>query len=375
MTRNQKILLAAVILIILFPNFFITLISIFLPIIIFAAIYFASETEGFIKKTLDKFKNDPSQTSVKAKTKSKTKAKAIDYDKLFKNNLLSNFNIMPKIKAGSIIGAILVLCVVVIIIDGLVSVPAGHVAVIYDRGRGVLEKELPEGLHLKIPFWQTATIMDTRLQTYTMSIATSEGEIYGDDAIEALTSDGQKVNVDVTVQYRISQEDASYIYQKIGLDYKDKIIRPEVRSVIREVVTGYESKSLFDIEPRQKAAQQMENALKEKYAAKKLLLESLLLRNIQFSASYINAIEEKQIAEQRIQKAEYQKQEAEKLKEKKIIEAQAEAESIRLKGETLRQNPQVIQFEFVQKMSPNIDWGIMPDNIVPLIDLKGLQGN
>lgn len=280
---------------------------------------------------------------------------------------------MPKAK--HLILATIGLLIVFVIIDGLVSVPAGNVAVIYDRGRGVLPNELPAGLHLKIPFWQNATIMDVRLQAYTMSIATNEGEAYGDDAIEALTKDGQKVNVDVTVQYRIATEDASYVYEKIGLDYKDKIIRPEVRSVIREVVTGYVSKSLFDIEPRQKAAKQMEDALKARYGSKQIVLESLLLRNIQFSPSYINAIEEKQIAEQRIQKAEYERQEAEKVKETRIIQAQAEAEAIRLKGETLKANPQVIQFEFVQKMAPNINWGILPDGALPLIDLKSLEGN
>ena len=369
MTRNQKILLAFVIITILFPRLVLSLISIFLPIIIFSLIYLFSQKKNFLKENFDNLKKSVNSNKTKAKSQ------AIDYDKLFKNNLFSNFNNMPKLKFSHIISGIIILIIAFVVIDGLVSVPAGHVAVIYDRGRGVVEEELPEGLHLKVPFWQTATIMETRLQAYTMSIATSEGEIYGDDAIEALTKDGQKVNVDVTVQYRIAPEDASYIYQKVGLDYKDKIIRPEVRSIIREVVTGYESKSLFDIEPRQKAAKQMEDSLKERYASKKVVLESLLLRNIQFSASYINAIEEKQIAEQKIQKAEYERQEAEKIKEKKIIEAQAEAEAIRLKGETLKQNPQVIQFEFVQKMAPNIDWGIMPDNIVPLVDLKGATGN
>jgi hypothetical protein len=76
------------------------------------------------------------------------------------------------------------------------------------------------------------------------------------------------------------------------------------------------------------------------------------------------------VAEQRIQKAEYQKLEAAELKQKKIIEAEADAEAIKLKGQSLRANPQVIQFEFVQKMAPDINWGILPDSIVPLINLQ-----
>ena len=75
------------------------------------------------------------------------------------------------------------------------------------------------------------------------------------------------------------------------------------------------------------------------------------------------------MAEQRIQKAEYQRLEAEKLKEKKIIEAQADAEAIRLKGISLRNYPQVIEFEFVQKMADDINWGVLPDSILPMLNL------
>ncbi|MCL5942780.1 MAG: prohibitin family protein, partial [Actinobacteria bacterium] len=59
--------------------------------------------------------------------------------------------------------------------------------------------------------------------------------------------------------------------------------------------------------------------------------------------------------------------------EKKKIEAEGEAEAIRLKQEALAQNPLVIQYEFVQKLSPNVTWGVLPDSVVPLLDLKSLS--
>jgi len=278
-----------------------------------------------------------------------------------------------QLRGGHIFGLVGLLILVIIIIDGFVSVPAGHVAVLYDRGRGVLEEELPEGLHLKIPFWQVATIMDIRLQAYTMSVATYEGQMVGDDSIEALTKDGQKVDMDFTLQYRIRSDKASSIFQTVGLDYEDKIIRPEVRSVVREIVTGYESKQLFTIESRRKASLEMEEKLFKQYEEKNIILEALLLRNVRFSQVYLNAIEEKQVAEQKIQKAEFERQEAEIKKQTTIIEAEAEAQSIRLKGESLRNNPEVIQLEFINKMAPQINWGILPDGALPLIDINSLQ--
>ncbi|MBI4281469.1 prohibitin family protein [Candidatus Uhrbacteria bacterium] len=266
------------------------------------------------------------------------------------------------------------LVVFLIIIDGLVSVPAGHVGVIYDRGRGVLLKQYDEGLHLKIPFWQVATIMDTRMQVYTMSVDEKEKATYSSEPIEALTLDGQRVEIDATAQFRVPAESAATIYKNIGLDYIEKVIKPGARSVIRNAITGYDSTKLFTEASRTEASAKMEAELRKVYADSNVQLVALLLRNVRFSDVYLKAIEDKQVAQQRIQKAEYERQEAEKVKERKIIEAEAEAQAIKLKGETLRANPSVIQFEFVQKMAPNINWGILPQSAIPLLDLKALQG-
>lgn len=281
---------------------------------------------------------------------------------------------MTQLKWRYIAYAIGVLVVLLIIIDGLVSVPAGSVGVIYDRGRGVLSKQYDEGLHLKIPFWQVATIMDARLQVYTMSVDEKEKATYSSEPIEALTLDGQRVEIDATAQFRVPVDSASTIYKNIGLDYIEKIIKPGARSVIRNAITGYDSTKLFTEASRAEASTKMETELRKVYADSNIQLVALLLRNVRFSDVYLKAIEDKQVAQQRIQKAEYERQEAEKVKERKIIEAQAEAQAIKLKGETLRVNPSVIQFEFVQKMAPNINWGILPNSAIPLLDLKALQG-
>lgn len=285
------------------------------------------------------------------------------------SSMLTKLKVSPKHIIYLVVGLVALL----IIVDGLVSVPAGHVAVLYDRGRGVLHESLTEGLHLKIPFWQIATKMDTRLQTFTMTIREEEQKGISAEPVESLTRDGQKVNIDATVQFRIAGKDAPKIYQSIGLDYVEKIVKPGVRSVIREVITGYDSTKLFNQENRTEAALKMEEKLRNVYIRSNIQLDSLLLRNVQFSDTYLKAIEDKQVAQQKIQKAEYEKQEAEQLKQKKIIEAEGEAQAIKLKAETLRFNPQVIQWEFVEKMAPNINWGILPDGALPLLDLKQLM--
>jgi regulator of protease activity HflC (stomatin/prohibitin superfamily) len=270
-------------------------------------------------------------------------------------------------KAGVLIALIVV---IMIILDGLVSVPPGSVGILYDRGRGVLEKELPEGLHLKIPFWQVSYLTDVRTQEYTMSVSPGEGAVYSDDSMTAPTQDGQTVIVDATVLFHVDPEKAAELFQTVGPDYIQKIVRPIARSQIRAQVAEYTAIDVY-AKKRDEAEEKINERIRKLYAEKDVVLERVLLRHIGFTPEYAQAIEDKQVAEQRIQKAEYQRQEAEKLKEKKIIEAQADAEAIRLKGETLRANPQVIQFEFVQKMAPDINWGVLPDDVLPLLDLGG----
>ena len=264
---------------------------------------------------------------------------------------------------------VVVIVVVMIINDGFVRVPPGHVAVIYSLGKGVLEAERPEGLSMKIPFWQKAYLMDVRTQAYTMSIAQGEGEIYNDDSIQCKSVDGQDVFIDATILYHINPDEANIIIQTLGSEreYKQKIVRPKARTIIREVIAKYKALDLVS-EKRAEVSQLLTDNLKVAYESNNIILEEVALRNVSYSAEFSKAIEEKQIAEQKVITAQYKKQEAEQVKEKKIIEAQADAEAIRLKGESLRANPSVIQFEFVQKMADDIKWGILPDGVTPIMD-------
>ena len=265
-----------------------------------------------------------------------------------------------------------VVMVMMVIMDGFVSIPAGHVGVIFDQGRGVLENELNEGLHLKIPFWQDVTIMDGRTHEYTMSIAPGEGAIASDDSIESRSQDGQVIWVDATILFHIDKTQADNIKRDLGSEkeYYTKIIRPKSREIVRAVVARQNALDLVS-DMRADIVQEMADELKSDFADHDIILEEVVLRNVTYSAEFANAIEQKEVARQQIKTAQYQKEQAEELKAKKIIEAEADAESIRLKGEALRQTPEVIQLEFVNKLAPNVTWGILPDGITPLMSMPG----
>lgn len=269
-------------------------------------------------------------------------------------------------------GVFLGLLLIFVLIDGFVNVNPGYVAVKFDRGRGVIQKPYEEGLHLKIPFWQEMTKFQTIKQEFTMA-----GDYTGIpdvDAVRGRSKDGQDVFADVTVTYQILPQDAPFLRKQFINEqrYKTNVIYPAARSVVYDAIGKFNALELIS-EKRDDFTKFIAENLKKSFENNSIQFREVFVRKITFSPEFANAIEEKQIAEQRIKTAQNRKLEAEELKLKTIIEAQAEAESIKLKGEALRLNPEVIQLQFVEKMAPQISWGILPDGALPLIDLKTLQ--
>ncbi|MBU2474488.1 prohibitin family protein, partial [Patescibacteria group bacterium] len=133
----------------------------------------------------------------------------------------------------------------------IIIVDAGETGV-YSLFGKVKEKELSSGFHLVIPLAKV-TKMSVRTEEYTMSIAQGEGKRSGADAITSLTKEGLSVDLDMTVLYRIDEEKASEIYRTVGLTYEEKIIRPTIRTSIRDIIAQYEAKDIYS-EKRQEAA-------------------------------------------------------------------------------------------------------------------------
>lgn len=240
----------------------------------------------------------------------------------------------------------LILLALFIFRSTLIFIPAGSVGVVYDMGRGVLPNPMREGLNYAVPIWQRVTLMDTRLQEYTMSMAPDEGALRRDDSLDAPTSDGQQVKVDATVIFRIDAKNAPEVYKTIGADYVDKLIRPYSRSQIRMVISRYTAPAIYS-EKRQEAENIMQKELGDMLKPKNILIDKILLRTVVFSPEYSQAIEAKVIAEQKVKQAEYEVQEASQRAQAKIAEAKGLAEAQQLQKASLTQ--EFLQLEAIKK--------------------------
>lgn len=116
-----------------------------------------------------------------------------------------------------------------------ISVPPGHIACVYDRGRGVLNKTWGPGLHLKIPFWQVAKLFNAQILEYAIRRgfeSTHNRENLGDEPIITQTSDNQTISIEGSVLFRIDRHNAPELWENIGERFVSKVVRPVSRSRI-----------------------------------------------------------------------------------------------------------------------------------------------
>jgi regulator of protease activity HflC (stomatin/prohibitin superfamily) len=250
-----------------------------------------------------------------------------------------------------VLGALAIL-IIVVLANTVLIIDAGEMAVIFNQVTGKLSSRYP-GTNILIPGLQKPVLYDTRVLTYTMAATFAEGEPKGDDAIETLTKDGQIVKMDLSVRFHIDPTRLANLHREIGPDYINKVVRPEIRNQIRSSVSAYPVTEVYT-EKRQEIQNQTQENLKKKFRASYLILDEVLIRNIRFSPEFEKAIEQKQIAQQEAQRMQYVLEKERQEKDRKIIEAQGEAESIRLKAQVLAANPALIQYEYVQKLSPGV---------------------
>jgi regulator of protease activity HflC (stomatin/prohibitin superfamily) len=227
---------------------------------------------------------------------------------------------------------ILGVIVVVLLFMSVTVIGAGETGVVSLFGK-VNDNEIKSGIHLINPL-ASVNNMSVRTEEYTMSKASTEGKKTGDDSITALTKEGLTVSMDVTTFYHLEESKASDLYREVGLTYEEKIIRPEIRSAIREMVAQYEAKDIYS-EKRSEAAKNILAYLNNKVRERGIVIEDLLIRDVTLPANLSQAIQEKLKAEQESQRYDFVLDKEKKEAERKVIEAQGQRDAQKIIDESL----------------------------------------
>ncbi len=215
----------------------------------------------------------------------------------------------PKAKIALLVAVVLVL-VGIVVTDCFTIVPAGHTGVVVTLGR-VNEGVLQEGMHAKLPFVQQVVRIDNRIVK--LEVAT-----------EAFSKDLQTVSTTLAINYRVDTSKSYSIYKNIGASYQDVLVTPAVNEVLKAITAKYTAEE--SVTNRELISDGLILGLNEKLNSIGLYITDVNIINFDFSEAFITAIEEKQVAQQKLLKAETEKQTA-------IKNAEAAAETIRIKAE------------------------------------------
>jgi len=224
---------------------------------------------------------------------------------------------------------LLVLALLALVSSSVVVIPAGHVGVQVLFGR-VKPAALTEGIQVVNPLVDVVR-MSVRTETYTMSATGGEGAVQGDDSIQALSSDGLLMPLDITIAYRLVGGDAPLVYRNIGADYVDKIIRPASRTAVREAIAGFTAQEAYSTK-REALPQTMHDLLTQRMSAllkqredfkgaTGFIVDQVMLRKIQLPDKVKNAIEAKLEAAKQSEQMEFVLQKERQEAERKRIEA------------------------------------------------------
>ena len=207
----------------------------------------------------------------------------------------------------AVVVGVLIFLIVFLSPDIFVSIGPGDVGVLYLRffGGTQTDKVLGEGIKV-IPPWD-------RIYIYTVRVQEVKHEM------QVLTAEGLSLTLFLSTRYHPERETVGLLHQRVGPDYKERIVIPEVESALREIMGHFKIHEVYGSE--RGLIQKVINESLEGVSQRYVRIDDIILRHVELPAKVREAVEEKmtqlQLTEAYEYKLDREKQEA----KRKEIEA------------------------------------------------------
>jgi regulator of protease activity HflC (stomatin/prohibitin superfamily) len=268
----------------------------------------------------------------------------------------------PKTIAYFIVGII----ILIFVWGSFVIVPAGHRGVVLWWG-SVEKRVMGEGLNFKIPIAERVIKVDVRVQPHPFK------------EIDAASKEYQMVKLTGMMNFHIDPAYVNVLYQKVGLDFANKVIDPAFNDFVKEVVPNY---SIIEILPkREEIRKRAMTKLGENLSRYHIIVDDIYISNIRFSPEYEKAIEAKQVAQQQVETQRQILAQREIEAQQKVATARGEAEAILVVAQGQAKaneaisrslSQMLVQYKGIEKWN-----GILPQvsgGAIPFIDFRKVEG-
>jgi regulator of protease activity HflC (stomatin/prohibitin superfamily) len=289
----------------------------------------------------------------------------------------SNYTAPNFISPAKLISAGIVLLLITILYGSWYTVDQGERGVVLRNGK-IVSTAAP-GLGFKVPIIDTVVKIST--QTHTTSY----------QALQAYSRDQQPATIRASVTFNVPADRVEEVYENFKSieSMIARLVDRQVPTQVENIFGKYTAISV--VQERIKFGIDVTEAITKSISGP-IVINSVQIENIDFSAVYEKSVEDRMRAEVEVQT---QKQNLEKERvsadiavtkaqaeaDSQLARAKAEAESIRIKGdaeasaiksraEALAQNQNLIELTKAERWDGKLPSTMLPNSALPFIDVK-----
>ena len=184
---------------------------------------------------------------------------------------------------------------------------ATQIGVKFNKITGSFEIKEPGATHFFLPVINDWKTYDISLRNLVMTAEASGGDRGDKDDLRFKTRDGNDIETDVTVRWRIDPTKVSQLWKTVAPDtdaVEARLVRPQARSYIRDVLNRLNSEDYYNPQLRFAAANDATKLLSAHLGPYGVVVEQVLLGNFSFKPEYQNLINSRKEAEKTAEKLE-----------------------------------------------------------------------
>jgi prohibitin 2 len=265
-------------------------------------------------------------------------------------------------------GIVTFIVIILIMSESAVVVQAGHRGVVLYVG-AVENKVLGEGLHFIIPFAEQVIPLEVRTLKFQANAS-------------AASNDLQEVATVIALNYHIDPNKANILYQQLGTDYETRIIAPTIQESVKASVAKFNAEQL--ITQRAIAKGVIAHAISDTLSTRDITVETVFITDFRFSPSFASQVESKVVAFQKYLTEQNNLKAVQVIANQTVVQAQAQARAnvARAAGESqaieiitaqLRQSPQYLQWQAINRWNGKMPYALGGSGAVPFFQLPSQQ--
>lgn len=243
---------------------------------------------------------------------------------------------MKKVSTSLLVTAgIVVILLLIFGSSSFVTIQPGERGIIFRKFTTGLDKEnvKTEGFHIIAP-WNKMYRYDVREQQV-------------EESMDVLDKNGLSISVDVTMRFNPEPLRIGYLHETFGENYIQKLVIPEMRSTVRQVMGRYTAEEIYSTKRNE-----VEESIKKETRAtlgtdrNNIMMSTLLIRSIKLPTKIKDAIEFKLEEEQKALAYQYKLDREKSEAERKRIAAEGEARANRIINNSL--TPELLKMRGIE---------------------------